>query len=59
MKLGVPALTHDRLSHVDQRYVRSETIAAANTRLLDAQARIELASAWGGGLVASVDGLRF
>jgi len=59
MKPGVPALTRDRLSHVDQSYVRSETIAAANTRLLDAQARIELASTWGGGLVASVDGLRF
>src|SRR5262249_55325384 len=44
MKPGVPALRRDRLSHVDQRYVRSETIAAANTRLLDAQARIELAS---------------
>jgi TnpA family transposase len=59
VKPGVPALTRDRLSHVDQSYVRSETIAAANTRLLDAQARIELAAAWGGGLVASVDGLRF
>src|SRR5262249_3892600 len=44
MKPGVPALRRDRLSHVDQRYVRSDTIAAANTRLLDAQARIELAS---------------
>jgi Tn3 transposase DDE domain len=59
VKPGVPALTRDRLSHVDQSYVRSETIAAANTLLLDAQARIELAAAWGGGLVASVDGLRF
>jgi TnpA family transposase len=59
VKPGVPALTRNRLSHVDQSYVRSETIAAANTRLLDAQARVDLAAAWGGGLVASVDGLRF
>ncbi|MBJ7600459.1 Tn3 family transposase [Candidatus Nephthysia bennettiae] len=59
VKPGVAALTRDRLSHVDQSYVRSETIAAANTRLLGAQAGIGLASAWGGGLVASVDGLRF
>jgi TnpA family transposase len=59
VKPGVPALTRDRLSHVDQSYVRAETIAAASTRLLAAQARIDLAAAWGGGLVASVDGLRF
>lgn len=59
VKPSVPALTRDRLSHVDQSYVRSETIAAANARLLAGQAGIGLASAWGGGLVASVDGLRF
>ncbi|HJS85802.1 MAG TPA: Tn3 family transposase, partial [Acetobacteraceae bacterium] len=56
---GVPALTRDRLSHVDQNYVRAETIGAANARLIEAQAGIPLAQAWGGGLVASVDGLRF
>lgn len=59
VKPSVPALTRDRLSHVDQSYVRSETIAASNARLLAAQAGIGLASLWGGGLVASVDGLRF
>jgi Tn3 transposase DDE domain len=59
VKPGVPALTRDRLSHVDQNYVRAETHAAANGRLVDFQAGIELAQAWGGGLVASVDGLRF
>lgn len=56
---GVPALTRDRLLHVDQCYVRAETLAAANTVLVDAQAGIELAQAWGGGLVASIDGMRF
>jgi len=59
VKPGVPALTRDRLSHVDQSYIRAETIAAASTRLLAAQAQIDLSAAWGGGLVASVDGLRF
>ena len=59
VKPSVPALTRDRLSHVDQNYVRAETIVPANGRLISAQARINLASAWGGGLVASADGLRF
>jgi TnpA family transposase len=53
------ALTRDRLSHVDQNYLRADTHTAANAALIDAQARIPLAQAWGGGLVASVDGLRF
>ena len=37
---GVEALTRDRLLHVDQCYVRSETLAAANAVLVDAQAEI-------------------
>jgi TnpA family transposase len=56
---GKAALTRDRLSHVDQNYLRADTHAAANARLIDAQANIPVAAAWGGGLVASVDGLRF
>jgi len=32
---------------------------AANATLIDYQASIGLAQAWGGGLVASVDGMRF
>jgi hypothetical protein len=56
---GVAALTRDRLLHVDQCYVRSETLAVANAVLVDAQAEIPLAQSWGGGLVASVDGMRF
>jgi hypothetical protein len=59
VKPSVPALTRDRLSHVDQNYVRAETLRAANARLIAAQAEIPLAAAWGGGLVASADGLRF
>ncbi|WP_227999729.1 Tn3 family transposase [Nocardia australiensis] len=59
VSLGVEALTRDRLQHVDQHYLRLETLAAANTVLVQAQARIPLAQLWGGGLVASVDGMRF
>ncbi len=53
------ALTRSRLSHVDQNYLRADTIAAANAALITAQSGIELAQMWGGGLLASVDGLRF
>ncbi|GAA0451525.1 transposase [Actinoplanes capillaceus] len=55
----IAALTRGRLVHVDQHYLRSETYAAANAVLIDAQAGIGLAQAWGGGLVAAVDGVRF
>jgi len=59
VQAGVPALTRSRLSWVDQNYLRADTITAANARLVDAQADIPLARAWGGGDVASADGLRF
>lgn len=55
----VAALTRSRLSHVEQTYVRADTLRAANARLINAQADIPLAQLWGGGHVASVDGLRF
>jgi TnpA family transposase len=47
------------LSHVDQNYLRAETLRAANARLISYQAAIPIVDAWGGGHVASVDGLRF
>ena len=58
-KEGVPALNRARLSHLEQTYLRVETIKRANQTLLEGQARIPLVRAWGGGHVASVDGLRF
>jgi len=58
-KKGVPALERSRLSHVYQNYFRPETLSAANVPLVDAQATLRLAQAWGGGLVAAVDGMRF
>jgi TnpA family transposase len=56
---SVPALTRSRLAWVQQNYIRSETLIRANVRLVDAQAGIPLAQQWGGGEVASADGLRF
>jgi len=56
---GNPALTRGRLSWVDQNYLRGDTITAATGRMVDAQSEIPLARQWGGGEVASADGLRF
>ncbi|MBC9713484.1 Tn3 family transposase [Streptomyces sp. TRM66268-LWL] len=53
------ALKYGTLSHVDQTYLRLATYRAANATLIEHQAMIPLAQAWGGGLVASVDGMRF
>ena len=39
IKPGETALTRARLAHVDQYYVRAENHAAANARLIEAQAR--------------------
>ena len=56
---GVEALEPDRVSHVSQTYLSAEAYSAANRWLIDAQAGIALARAWGGGLVAAIDGMRF
>ncbi|GAA3690807.1 hypothetical protein GCM10022224_065330 [Nonomuraea antimicrobica] len=53
------ALTRDRLAHVDQYYLRGDTLAAANAALIGAQSAVPIVQLWGGGLLASVDGLRF
>ena len=57
VRRDIPALKRDRLAWVDQNYVREDTLIAANATLVAAQSRI--AQAWGGGEVASADGLRF
>ena len=54
-----PALTRHRLSWVKQNYIRAETLIAANAQLVDYQSTLPLANRWGGGDVASADGLRF
>lgn len=55
----IPALTYARLAWVQQNYIRAETLTRANVRLVNAQRKIPLAEAFGGGEVASADGLRF
>lgn len=59
LRKDVPALRRSRLSWVRQNYLREETLTLANARLVAAQNGVELARRWGGGDVASADGLRF
>ena len=54
-----PALTRNRLSWIQQNYIRAETLAQANACLVDCQSMNSLAQQWGGGEVASADGMRF
>ena len=54
-----PALLRGRLHWVQQNYIRAGTLVRANTRMVDYQATLALAKEWGGGEVASADGLRF
>jgi TnpA family transposase len=59
IRADVPALRRARLSWVSQNYFRNETITDANARLVAEQNQISLVHFWGGGDVASADGLRF
>lgn len=59
IRSDVPAFHRDRLSWVDQSYIREDTLSAANATLVAAQSRLPLANLWGGGEVASADGIRF
>jgi len=54
-----PALRHDRLAWVKQNYLRDDTLTDANVKLVAVQNQMVLAQAWGGGEVASADGMRF
>jgi TnpA family transposase len=55
----VPALRRSRLSWVNQNFIRNETLTEANACLVAEQNKIPLVHQWGGGEVASADGLRF
>lgn len=59
VRQGTPALARARLSWVMQNYLRADTLVRANARLVEAQSRIPLATRWGGGEVATADGVRF
>jgi TnpA family transposase len=54
-----PPLTRERLNWVAHNYLRSATHAGANTRLVDHHTPLPLAQAWGGGEMATADGMRF
>ena len=54
-----PPLTRERLNGVGHNYLRSATHAAASTRLAGYHTPLPLAQAWGGGEMASADGMRF
>lgn len=59
IRSDVPALRRARLSWVSQNFIRNETLTEANACLVAEQNRIPLVRRWGGGEVASADGLRF
>jgi len=59
VKPNNPALTRHRLNWVKQNYLRVETLTAANNRLVNEHTQNALAQQWGGGDVASADGMRF
>lgn len=53
------ALTISRLRWVQENYIRPETLIAASDRLVNAQTQLTITLYWGGGEVASADGIRF
>ncbi len=59
LRQDISSLRRSRLSWVRQNYIRADTLTLANARLVAAQNGIDLARRWGGGDVASADGLRF
>ena len=59
IRSDTPALRRDRLAWVRQNYIRDETLTAANVVLVREQSKLALARTWGGGEVASADGIRF
>ncbi|MEU0397191.1 Tn3 family transposase [Streptomyces sp. NPDC006208] len=59
IKPGEKALTRSRLSAADWGYWNLPGVSAASGLLVGRQGDIDLASDWGGGHVASADGMRF
>lgn len=54
-----PGHSRDQLFWVEQNYLRAETLRLANAVLVDYQATLPIVGHWGGGELASADGLRF
>lgn len=53
------ALSLDRLFWTEQHYIREATLTAANADLVDYHSGLQIVAAWGGGELASADGMRF
>ncbi len=58
IRSNVPALTRHRLNWT-KRTICGLKLSPAHARLVDFQATLPLAQIWGGGEVASADGMRF
>jgi TnpA family transposase len=56
---SIPALSADRLKWVARHYIRPETLIPANARIVEVHSKLWLPELWGGGEVASIDGMRF
>ncbi|MCL6526424.1 MAG: transposase [Thermaceae bacterium] len=56
---GEPALHFNHLAWVQHNCVRANTILNANAKLVQAHSKLPIVHKWGGGQVASADGLRF
>ena len=54
-----PALRQSRMSWIGQNFIRPETLAAANARIVSAHRKLPIVAHWGDGQTASADGLRF
>ncbi|WP_432280714.1 Tn3 family transposase [Streptomyces luomodiensis] len=50
----IEALACSRLVHIDQYYLRADTTAVANPKLINAQAEVPIVAYWGDGLHATV-----
>jgi len=53
------SLKYDRLMYVDHQYLRIDTLAAANRRIINAHKKLKSALIWGDGQMASADGIRY
>ena len=58
IRSDIPALRRDRLSWVSQKFIRNETLRAANAKLVASHDALPIVRLWGSGDVASADGVR-
>ena len=59
IRQDIAALRRSRIAWVDTNFIRPETIAAGNARIVAAHSALPIVELWGEGEVASADGIRF